>query len=185
MYNKNYLSIQPRQSCIASFQILYGIGKVKATKLNTFLLYHPTQSRFTVHFNDILYPTRGLVLFSQIPIDTKIRLCVENHMRKKILIFCYQMFRLFQNLPTKGQRTRANGNSISNHNPYTSLRINISFYQSLEVAYKKRELLYNARYDELNAFIEAQTQKEKMKKEDKRANNKKARQEYIKNQKKK
>jgi len=182
MIETHYLSTQPRQSCIASFQILYGIGKVKATRLNSFLLNHPIQTRFTVNFRDVLYPTGGLDIWRKVPKENKIRLCVENHLRKKTLIFCYQMYRLFQNLPTRGQRTRANGNSIYNLNPYKALRVNLGFYHTLEVAYKKRELLYNGRYDELNAYIEAQAQKEKMKKEDQKLKSRKSKQEFIKKQ---
>lgn len=184
MTNRNYLSMQPRQSCIASFQTLYGIGKIKAAKLNCFLLNHPIQIEFAKHFNEVLYPTAGHDILVKIPLDSKIRLCVENHLRKKILVFCYQMFRLFQNLPTRGQRTRSNANSHYNQNPYKRLRVNLSFYQEYEVAYKKRELLHNARYEELKAFIKSREQHEKMRKEDQKERTRRTRQEFIKNQRK-
>nr|ADZ99052.1 ribosomal protein S13 [Physarum polycephalum] len=182
MIDTSYLSLQPRQSCVASFQIFYGIGKIKATRLNSFLLNHPVQTRFTFNFKEVIYPSTGLDIWKKIPKDMKIRLCVENHLRNKILTYCYQMYRLFQNLPTKGQRTKANANAIYNLNPYKALQVNIVFYHALEVAYKKRELLNNERYDELKAFEEAQAQKEKMKKEDQKQKSRRSRQEFIKHQ---
>jgi ribosomal protein S13 len=183
MANFDYLSIQPRQSCITSFQTLYGIGKIKASRLNSFLFNHPIQTRFAYHFMDITHPTSGIEILKKIPWDSKVRLCVANHMRNKISTFCYQAFRLFQNLPTKGQRTKANAKSISNLNPYKSLRINMSFYRSLEVAFKKRELLHNERYDELKVYMEAQVQKEKMKEQDQKQKSRNKKQDFIKKQK--
>jgi ribosomal protein S13 len=185
MDNTAFLSNQPSQSCVASFQVFYGIGKVKATKLNSFLLNHPVQTTFNVDFTDIAYSQGGFDLWTKIPKDLKIRLCVENHLRMKSLIYCYQMFRLFQNLPTRGQRTRANAKSHSNQNPYLSLRINLSLYRKLQVAYKKRELLYNDRFDELTAYIKAQEHQEQMVKEDRKTKNKKTKQNIIKRQKNK
>lgn len=179
----NYLSMQPRQSCKACFQVSYGIGKVKAAKLNSFLLNHPNQTLFTYNFQMIMYPSMFLNIWQKIPRDLKIRLCVENHLRNKSDIYCYQTYRLFQNLPTKGQRTKANANSILNNHPYKSLQVNIVNYYQLEIAYKKRELLENERYDELKTYNEAQENKDKMKKEDQKQKKKMSRQTFIKNQK--
>ena len=173
---------QPRQSCIASFKTFYGIGKIKAAKLNTFLLNHSLQTRFAKNFISTIKPIHGNQFFILVPIENTIRLSIENYMQKKILIFCYQAYRLFQELPTRGQRTKANAKSHSNYNPYKSLQINISFYHTMEIAYKKKELINNERYDELNAYTNAHLQKEKMKGEDQKEKNKKAKQEFIKRQ---
>jgi hypothetical protein len=119
----------------------------------------------------------------KIPKDLKVRNCVANHLSNKIRIFCYQAFRLFQNLPTRGQRTKANGNSLFNLNPYKHLRVNMSFYHSFEVEYKRRELTFNERFTELKAYMKAQEEKEKMKKKDKRQSRIKSKQDFIRNQK--
>lgn len=140
---------------------------------------HPVQSSFTVDFGLIKYPTTYFDIWINIPRDLKVRLCVENHLANKIQIFCYQAYRLFQNLPTRGQRTKANGNSIVNYNPYKQLKINLSFYAQFEVAYKKRELFLNARHDELKAYNQSHEKKKKMQKADDKQRSHKSRQDFI------
>jgi ribosomal protein S13 len=134
---KSSYSINARRSSISGFKSLYGIGKLKAIKLNCFLLNHPIQAKFSTNFRAVMKEVRQRDLLHLIPVDKKVRLYVENHMQNKILTYCYQAYRLFQNLPTRGQRTKANANAIVNQNPYLALRINISFYHNLQVAYKK------------------------------------------------
>ena len=182
MNRYSYTSIQPRPSCMASFQIFYGIGKIKAMKLNAFLLNHPLQSIFTYDFRNIMYSSTFLDIWQKIPRNNKIRYSIENHLRHKSLIYCYQAYRMFQNLPTKGQRTKANGNSILNCHPYKALQVNLSQYHELEIAYKKKELLENERYDELKIYTETQETKDKMKKVDQKQKKKLSKQTFIKNQ---
>jgi ribosomal protein S13 len=123
MTNKRVYFNKSNQSCISGFQSLYGIGKLKATRLNSFLLNHPIQTKYSNNFKSLFNSVRGGDITNNLPLDKKVALHVETHLRKKISIFCYSAFRLFQNLPTRGQRTKANAKSISNHNPYKSLRI--------------------------------------------------------------
>lgn len=84
-------------------------------------------------------------------------------------------------MPTKGQRTKANGKSHTNQNPYKRLTISLSFYDEFQVAYKRKELVLNGRYLELKKFDQAQIDKEKMKKADKRQSRIRAKQEYMRN----
>jgi hypothetical protein len=129
-----------------------------------------------------MYGTLGRNIFSKLFLDKKIRLYVSHNLRDKILIFCYQAYRLFQNLPTRGQRTRANAGTPSHLNPYLQLRINLSFYPVLAIAYKRRELFYNERFDELKAFNKLQLEKEKMRKADRKQKDKASMQNQIKNE---
>jgi ribosomal protein S13 len=172
-----------RPSCIATFNTIYGIGKVKANRLNAFLLNHPTQVEFNKDFITLMQEPLGRQIINRLPLDIKLRLVISRNIKKKILIFCYQAYRLFQNLPTKGQRTKANAGTPSRLNPYLSLRINQAFYPVLAIAYKRRELLYNERFDELKAFNKALLEKEKMEKTDRKQKDKKSLQAHIKNQK--
>lgn len=172
------LKLRPR--CVSTFATLYGIGKIKALKLNAFLLHHPNQHKFSMDFDTLLRHPVGQNLFSKIMLDKRIRLLVAGNLRRKILMFCYQAYRLFQKLPTKGQRTRTNAGTPSHLNPYLSLKINPIFYSTLEIVYKKRELLHNARLDELKAFKKALEQKDKMQKVNRKLKAKEAKQKYYK-----
>lgn len=169
-----------RPSCMATFNTVYGIGKVKASRLNSFLLNHPVQKEFEKDFISLMYEAKGRNIFSRLFLDKKIRLYVSHHLRDKILIFCYQAYRLFQDLPTRGQRTKANAGTPSRLNPYLSLKINLSFYPVMAIAYKRRELFYNGRFDELKAFNRALIEKEKMRKADRKQQDKIAKQTFIK-----
>jgi hypothetical protein len=75
------------------------------------------------------------------------------------------MFRLFQGLPGRGQRTRANGRTPRNYNPYIAVGVNYYFYPALEIAYKRRELKHNDRFDELKAYDAHIAEQEKLKEE--------------------
>lgn len=175
--------IYHRPSCMATFHTIYGIGKTKAFRLNAFLLNHPDQKVFKNGFEALSYGDLSRNIFYRLFLDKKIRLYVSHQLRDKILTFCYQAYRLFQDLPTKGQRTKANAGTPSRLNPYLSLKINASFYPALSIAYKRRELLYNDRIDELKAFNKALEDKEKMKKADQKQKNKASLQNFIRNEK--
>jgi hypothetical protein len=98
-------------------------------------------------------------------------------------IFCYQAYRLFQNLPTKGQRTKCNAGTPAHRNPYLSLRVNTLIYPELEIKAKQYELFNNGRFDELKAFNKSLEDKAKMRKADIKAKTKASKQAFIKNQK--
>lgn len=178
----NTKSLHLRRSCIANFKTFYGIGTIKAKSLSRFLLTHPTQDQFTINFDLIRYPTTDSDIWVKIPRDNKIRHLVQHFFQIKFEAFCYQSLRLFQNLPTKGQRTKANGNAILNSNPYKNLQVDLPLYDKMLVLYKRLELKENGRYDELKTYTEAQEQKEKMHKQDEKQRKLKAKQDYFKKQ---
>jgi len=183
-YRTNKYLLQPRQSCVACFQTLYGIGKVKSYKMNCFLLHHPMQAKFTQSFRTIAYSSYPIDYWGQIRKDDAIRISVKHHLELKVMTFCYQAYRLFQDLPTKGQRTKCNGKSHVNNNPFKVLLANTNVYKTLQVEYKKRELFLNGRFSELKAYTEAQEQTKKMIKADIKQKKNAARQQYMKNLKK-
>ena len=148
--------LQLRSTCSITFQTLYGIGKSKATKLNMFLLNHPQQKNFKDNLQLTMNTTIGSNILSKIPFGGKVRICVYNHMEKKITTYCYKAHRLFQNLPTRGQRTRTNAQTSRKRNPYNLLEMNLKFFQGASIAYKRLELIHNGRYDELKAYEKKQ-----------------------------
>jgi ribosomal protein S13 len=166
-------------SCVATFQTFYGIGKVRASRINCFLLNHPVQRKFNKDFSVLISQEILRNVFSTLLLDTALRLHYSHFLRDKILIFCYQATRLFQELPTRGQRTRSNAGTPSKRNPYLSLNVNYNFYPALAIAYKRRELMHNGRFDELKAYNNALLEKEKMKKTDKKLKSKSSRENFM------
>lgn len=150
-------------SSIASFYSFYGIGKVKAVRISSFLLQHPLQRELSKDLKDIARSEIGSNIFFKMPLDLEIRVNTSLHLQHRISTFCYQAHRLFQGLPTKGQRTKCNRQTSRRDkcNPYKKLRVNEGFYPDFEDAYKKEEFLANSRFEELKALNEAIEQREK------------------------
>jgi len=122
----------------------------------------------------------GRNIFTKLFLEKKIRLYVAYQLRDKMLTYCYSAYRIFQQLPTKGQRTKCNAGTPRRLNPYLSLKINVERYSALATAYKRKELFYNGRFDELKAFNIALIEKEKMKKTERKLKDKASAQAYIK-----
>lgn len=141
-----------RSGCRTTFQTLYGIGKVKANKINIFLLNHPRQLEFSSDLHSFMNSSVGSNILSKLSFGGKVRMRVYLYLEKKINNFSYKAHRLFQKLPTKGQRTRANANTSKNRNPYQILELNLKFFKKYEVIYKRLELIHNKRYDELKIY---------------------------------
>jgi ribosomal protein S13 len=181
--NFGTIRFELRPSCVATFATVYGIGKVKASRLNSYLLNHPSEKQFKGGLDRLYFTEMGRTLFTCLFVEKKVRLMVYKRLKNKIRIFCYQAFRMFQNLPTKGQRTKCNAGTPSRVNPYLALKLNRSFYDDAAIAYKKRELKHNGRFDELKAYTRSLVQKEKNKKADRKLKNKLTKQNYIKQQK--
>jgi ribosomal protein S13 len=149
---KEYNKLTLRSSCITTFRTLYGIGKVKAMKINSFLLNHPFQQKFKGDLQLTMNSAIGSNILARIPFGGKVRICVYLFMERKINTYCYKAHRLFQNLPTRGQRTRTNANTSRCRNPYQILEMNLKFFKGASITYKRLELLHNGRYDELKIF---------------------------------
>lgn len=182
---EGFIRFQYRQSCVSTINSIYGLGRVKASRLNSFLLNHPDQTIFHKDFTTLLQESKGRNIMNKLFIETKIRLNVSQHLRDKINVFCYQAYRMFQDLPTKGQRTHGNAGTPSHLNPYLSLNINQDFYHAKRVEYKRQELLNNARHEELKTFNDELVNKEKMKKVNEKRKSKLSKQTFYKNLKKK
>jgi ribosomal protein S13 len=182
---EGFIKFHIRPSCIATFDTIYGIGRIKASRLNAFLFNHPNQTMFHKDFVSLMQEPKGRNIMNKLFLETKIRLNVSHHLRDKIFVFCYQAYRMFQNLPTKGQRTHGNAGTPSRLNPYLSLNVNQSLYPVMQIAYKRRELMTNGRYEELKAFNDALVEKDKMKKIDEKQKSKLSKQAFYKNSKNK
>jgi len=182
--NESLKKFNDRPSCIATFDSIYGIGKVKAARLNAFLLNHPNQIEFQKTFITLLQEQKGRNIMNKLFIDNKIRLNVAQYMKDKIDIYCYQAYRMFQNLPTKGQRTHGNAGTPSRLNPYLALNVNQNIYHDTNISYKRMEFNLNGRYDDLKAYNDSLVEKEKMKKTDNKQKEKLSKQAFYKNNKK-
>jgi len=173
---------QKRRHYIPTFDTIYGIGRTKASRLSSFLLHHPRQITGTNYqLTRIFTRSIGARFLTRIPVGKQIRLFVSRNLYKKMTIFHYQAYRIFQNLPTKGQRTKANAGTPSHLNPYLSLQISIQLYSILKVIYKKRELFNNERFDELRAFNKTLFLQKKNAKKDAKLATKTTQQMYRKN----
>lgn len=179
---QNY-SLSSSPSCAACLCIFYGIGKIKASRLNCFLLNHPVQTVFHKDPMTLMNEPIGFNMQTRLPVNKKVCLFVIRRLMKKINIFCYQAYRIFQNLPTKGQRTKANAGTPRRLNPYLSININQKFYHEKEIEYKQLEFRSNGRFKQLEAFNKALEDKEKMQKQDMKTKKKKSIQDFIKKQK--
>jgi ribosomal protein S13 len=169
-----------RPTFAATFDTIYGISRARALRLTSFLRKHPNTKQS--YNNDLMRvatdPIAGKI-FTSLFIDRKIRFHVASALRAKIMCFCYIAYRLFQNLPTKGQRTKANGKTPRHFNPYLSLRINPTFYKVMSTVYKRRELFDNARFDELKAYNKALQAQEELSKTTRLDARKKAKEKYY------
>jgi len=171
-----------RRYYISTFDTIYGIGRVKAKRLSSFLLHHPLQiTGNNYQLTEIFTRSIGAGFLKNVPVGKRIRLFVSGNLYKKMIIFHYQAYRIFQNLPTKGQRTKANAGTPSHLNPYLSLKISIELYSMLKIIYKKRELFYNDRFDELRSFNKTLALKKKNVKLDAKLAKKVSQQVYRKN----
>lgn len=92
----NYM-ILSNPSCIATFHIVYGLGKVKATRVNSFLLNHPNQSDFGKDFDDLMDSEIGHNILTKLKLDATIRLMVSHRWARLIQCSHFKAYRLFQN----------------------------------------------------------------------------------------
>lgn len=120
---------------------------------------------------------------SKIILGERIRQFIFKKYKRKIVAQTYQAFRLFQNLPTKGQRTRANANTPRHYNPFLALNIDNSYYQEQQPLFKDLELTLNERTEELKALKKAEDEKRKNRKKDRRQQLKEQREKFIKDSK--
>lgn len=86
---------------------------------------------------------------------------------------------MFQGLGQKGQRTRCNAGVPSTYNNYLHLRVNLKDYPKMVIAYKRRELVHNERYQELQTYNTSLLLKDSQIKQDTKTQRKKSRQDYI------
>jgi ribosomal protein S13 len=167
-------SLISRPSYTGTFATVYGIGLTKAKRLTAFLLAHPTQ-----HFE---FQNKIVSMFSVLPVDRQIRVALSTRLRKQFTSTCYRAYRIFQNLPANGQRTKANGNTPRRVNHYLKLDINPEYFKRYSIVYKRKELKNNGRLDELKNYNKLQIETAKQSKADRKLKNKKAREDIIKQQ---
>lgn len=178
-----FLELIHRPTYLATFATIYGIGKIKARRLNNFLLHLPNLRCTEQNIKDLVQKPLGRNMFTQLFIGKRVRLFNALRLQSKLVIFTYFGLRLFQNLPIKGQRTKCNAGTPRRLNPYLSLKIEWKIYPELKIEYKKLELKHNSRFDELTAFNQSLVQEQKMKKTEKKLKKKIANQQYMKEQK--
>jgi len=159
-----------RPSVVATLNTVYGISTFRAKRLNCFMLNHPVRNRFRNKYDPLTqYHKKGLFfrIFNALALDRKLRFFSYMQIRRKCLIGHYHSYRLFQNLPQKGQRTRANAKSPKNYNPFTTLGFAPeAFLKQMRFVYKRKELQLNLREKQLKELQQnAQSEKAKEKAE--------------------
>lgn len=194
IYNINNIRYEHKnKNTISSFLSIYGFGKIKAKRLTEYMLTknrgttrRKNNNKFKINIVNFLYAKRKVFyfLFNTQKLDKKLRYESFRNLKRKIEVFAYPAYRLFQRLPQKGQRTRANAHGPKHYNPFYSLGLHSpELKRKLEFMYKRKELFLNRRQRQLREYVakyKAAKQK-KMQKEARKQKTKLAKQNYIKN----
>jgi len=164
---------------VSTLSSMYGIGKVHARKLNQIFGFKNDAINFGENFVDFIDKPRIRDIISTIILGAKVREYAFNKWKDKIKARIYPAYRLFQNLPTKGQRTRANGNTPKHYNPFLKLNVNNIYYEQQKPLFKEKELFLNDRAEELKQHKKDQVDRKKNRKKDLKEQLKKRREQFI------
>lgn len=80
----------------------------------------------------------GRNIIYRLPIGHTLRVKLSRQLLRQFLAIDYRSFRMFQGLPSHGQRTKANGNTPARNNPYTKLGVNLNLFSRLLYSIKKK-----------------------------------------------
>src|ERR1700721_1373118 len=107
-----YIIIPPKKYAKQSICALYGINQITATKIIGILRAHPNAKESVLMEKKI----KDLIQDTLLPlrIEFRLRLIVFSRLVLILAINSYRGARIMQGLPTKGQRTHANGKSLKN-----------------------------------------------------------------------
>jgi ribosomal protein S13 len=194
IYTINNIRYQHQvNNMMKSFLSIYGIGKIKAKRLIEYMMTknrgttrRRKNNRFKTNIVHLLYAKRRVFyhLFNRERLDKRLRYQSFISVKRKIEVYAYTAYRLFQRLPQKGQRTRANAHGPKHYNPFYVLGLHSAQLQrTLEFLYKRKELFLNRRQRQLREYIEKYkiSKLKKVQKEAKKQKKKLAEQNFIKN----
>jgi ribosomal protein S13 len=178
------LNAQTRTSCVATLSTIYGIGNIKAQRINSFLLNSSKQLTFNKELSRIFseYPGANIL---NIPIDVKIRINKAKNLLKMYSLITYKSLRMFQGLPARGQRTHGNSGTPSRIMPFKLLNIQHKNFSKLEILYKRKEFMLNGRFEQLQAYNRSLEENIAQSKEEEKNSRKKKRESFMKTQKNK
>jgi ribosomal protein S13 len=173
------------QKMTRSFKSIYGIGKIKARRLTTFMLKKPQKNSFeTTVRNEYSKKRVFYQIFNRLFLDRAVRYFVYLNIKHKLQIFLYSAYRLFQELPQKGQRTKANAHGPKNYNPFFALKMHSeNVKEKIKFVYRRKELFLNRKTKQLTEYINQYMKfaGKDEKKSLKKANTKLSTQNYIRN----
>jgi|HubBroStandDraft_5_1064220.scaffolds.fasta_scaffold04437_6 ribosomal protein S13 len=177
-------STRPYLSCVSTFETQFGIGKTRAVRINAFLLNHPLQVIFARPLHYVL--KKGVIRGIPDAIDVlkRLRVQIVEALKKKIGIYTYRMFRMFQGLPMSGGSSRSTGKR-NQVNAYLCHKLSIPYYDEYAINYYQKQLFYNDKIDDLNKYKSDLDDQEKNKKKDRKERTKMTQQAYRRNNAKK
>jgi small subunit ribosomal protein S13 len=91
---------------------IYGIGNLTTTKLIGTLKLHPLAKNQELLKKKYSTPLQHKLL--EMRVEFRLRLIIFTRLIRLLSICCYRGIRIAQFLPTKGQRTHANGKTLNN-----------------------------------------------------------------------
>jgi len=91
---------------------IYGIGNVTTNKLVGILKLHPAAKNQELSRKKYSTPLQHTL--SEMRVEFRLRLIIFTRLIRLLSICCYRGIRIAQFLPTKGQRTHANGKTLNN-----------------------------------------------------------------------
>lgn len=111
MLNLGKYSIKDRNNIVLTFAGLFGVGRVKAEKISSFLNIHPLAK-----IKDLLQHFDSLNIVKEygnlLRIEYFLRLRIFRLIKRKEIINSYQAVRKAMGLPSRGQRTHTNAKTV-------------------------------------------------------------------------
>lgn len=176
------LNIKRRPTFLATFNTIFGIGLIKAKRLESFLLARP-YTKGQIDFYELLTSRVGYKILYSMPVERRLKLFIAKYLKRQYQSYHYKTYRILQGLGANGQRTKANAKTPKRFNHYRHLNLEGNFLESITPVYKKRELFINARFNEYKSYSQSLVEDKALKKKQKKQKAKQAREQYYKNQK--
>lgn len=176
------LNVRPRPTFLATFNTIFGIGLLKAKRLESLLLARPF-TKGEIDFYELLTSRVGYKILYSMPVERRLKLFIAKYLERQYLTYHYKTYRVLQGLGANGQRTKANARTPKRFNHYTHLNLGRACIEVGTPHYRKKELFLNERFNEYKVYAQTQIDDKAQKKEQKKLRAKQAREQYYKNQK--
>lgn len=144
-----------KNSALATFQNIYGIGFKSSKKYNAFYLNHPSAKRIK---NLKTFSSTKNVFRSRF-LDYYAKRTVFRNLLKKVEISTYSGLRMFSSLPSRGQRTKTNAKTAkARPNPISLLGLRPGIIKKYTRKVTIKLFKHNNRTTLLNRFLKTGSQ---------------------------